>query len=92
MNDLRGRVDAKGALEGVPSVYVRDARPGNVGAIKENVHRSGQQMIITGVLHCALFKAISNDTSRVLDRITHLKISDGGFSWRRDMRHSGFQR
>ena len=65
MNNLRGSVDTKSALERVSSVDVRYVRLGNVGTIQEYIHSSGQQMVITSVLHCALFEAAINDTIRV---------------------------
>ena len=59
MNDLRGCVDTKGALEGVPGIDVSDVRLGNIGTIQEDVDCPGQQVIIAGVLHRALFERVS---------------------------------
>lgn len=92
MNHPHRCVDAKRALEGVPSIDVRDFCLGNVGTIQEHIRRSGQQMIITGVLHCTLFKAISKEIPCVIARVSHLEVSNGGLSWGSNVRYSGFQR
>lgn len=92
MNYPHRRVDTKRTLEGVPSIDVRDVRLGNIGTIQEHIHRSGQQMVITSILHCALFKVVNNGTSCVRNRVSHLEVSNGGFSRGCNMRHGGFQR
>jgi len=89
--DLGGRVNTEGALEGVPGIDVSDVRLGNVGAIQEDVDRSGQQVIIAGVLHRALFESISASASCVIDQTTHLEVGDSGLAWGCNVRHSGFQ-
>lgn len=69
MSDLRGRVDTKGTLEGIPGIDVSDVRFGNIGTIQEDVDRPGQQVIIAGVLHRALFEKVSTGAPYIIARL-----------------------